>query len=482
MNDNLDSHEQVQIPGSAELVESGVLPSGIILLVGDTGTGKTMYCRQFLLDGLRGGHLCILISPTLSQKQLKELFLADAEALPGDFKFIDPYKRPSDAKKGSGKLSTSLKQLRAAVAGRDRNRGSKGRATRVVVDSLTQLMILFDEKDVMKFVSELSVLLRDVGASAILTLATSDQRLISTFGSMADGIIEMKIEDSKGDLSRSIRLHSIKGMNHNPSWINFRIGGKGTLIFGSDSGGGLLCTLCQKAVTGSPIMQGDLVFDTRQCLETYGKLAGVYGSKISDTGLPSESFNVNFFFIDIVGLSDPSSSVKKQVQKIDALNKLIASCDAYSKNLRDKKIILPTGDGMAIGFLMNPERPLQLAIELHRKLRAYNRSRSSEDTIGVRIGLGAGPVFTVTDVNDVQNVWGPGIILARRVMDAGDTGHILVAGRLAEELVNLKDEYKSVLRPICNSYELKHGQRIRLYSAYSHDFGRSEQPDKVPRL
>jgi hypothetical protein len=292
----------------------------------------------------------------------------------------------------------------------------------------------------------------------------------------------MKIEDSERGLKRSIRLLSIKGVSHNPLWVDFRIDDSGTLIFGSDSAGAVLCTLCQKALTGLPIMHGDLVFDTAQCLETYSKLVGVYGAKISDTGLPSESFSANFFFIDIVGLSDPSLSVKKQVQKIAGLNKLIGSCDAFSRNLKDKKIILPTGDGMAIGFLMNPERPLQLAIELHRRLRTYNRGRSPEDIIGVRIGLGAGPVFTVADVTDVQNVWGPGIILARRVMDAGDSGHILIAEKLAEELITLKDEYRLVIRHICDSYELKHGQRIKLYSAYSSDFGRSEQPIKVPRL
>lgn len=33
---------------------------------------------------------------------------------------------------------------------------------------------------------------------------------------------------------------------------------------------------------------------------------------------------------------------------------------------------------------------------------------------------------------------GPGIILARRVMDAGDNGHILIAENLAEMLLSLK--------------------------------------------
>jgi class 3 adenylate cyclase len=215
-------------------------------------------------------------------------------------------------------------------------------------------------------------------------------------------------------------------------------------------------------------------------METYRKLAGVYGSSIAETGLTTQVFNVSFFFIDIVGLSDPSLSVKKQMQKIEVLNRLIASCDAF-KAPKEKKIILPTGDGMAIGFLLNQELPLELSIQLHRKLHVYNRAKPPEDTIGVRIGLGSGPVFIVSDINNNQNVWGPGIVLTRRVMDAGDSGHILLTSKLAEELTALKDEYRSIIKPISDVYEIKHGQKIGLYSAYSHDFGNPEMPTKVPQ-
>jgi class 3 adenylate cyclase len=85
-------------------------------------------------------------------------------------------------------------------------------------------------------------------------------------------------------------------------------------------------------------------------------------------------------------------------------------------------------------------------------------------------------------MNNIQNVWGPGIILARRVMDAGDNGHILLADKLAEELIALKDEYREIIKPICQVYEIKHGQKIALYSAYSHDFGNPKPPVRVPRI
>ena len=231
---------------------------------------------------------------------------------------------------------------------------------------------------------------------------------------------------------------------------------------------------------GKPILYSEFSFDSQTCLETYKKLAGVYGSNISETGLPSEVVNVNFFFIDIVSLSDASLSVKKQIERIVSLNKMIGSCETYVKTPKDK-IIVPTGDGMAIGFLFNPQSPFQLSVELHQKLRIYNRGKSNGDMMGVRIGLSSGPVFIVKDIGNNQNVWGPGIILARRVMDIGDSFHILLAERLAEELIGLKDEYRTTIRYV-GDYQIKHGQRIKLYSAFSKEFGNPKPPIVVDQF
>jgi len=134
---------------------------------------------------------------------------------------------------------------------------------------------------------------------------------------------------------------------------------------------------------------------------------------------------------------------------------------------------------MAIGFLLNPELPLELSIQLHKELRTYNTDKPAEEKIDVRIGLASGLVFMVPDMNNNQNVWGPGIILARRVMDVGGGGHILLVDKLAEELIALKDEYRRTIRPISEAYKIKHGQTIKIYSAFSNEFGNPHLPIRV---
>lgn len=183
----------------------------------------------------------------------------------------------------------------------------------------------------------------------------------------------------------------------------------------------------------------------------------------------------NFFFTDIVGLSDPRMSTKTQIKKIEVLNKFIREWAPFKTMSNDSLIVLPTGDGMAIGFFQSPELPLNLAIELHRKIGLYNKAKIPTEALRLRIGIHSGPVFVVNDVLENKNVWGPGIIIARRIMDIGNDGHILLSSRVAEDLRELSDEYKKIIKPL-HDYTLKHGQRILIYSAYGSDFGNPNMP------
>jgi hypothetical protein len=187
--------------------------------------------------------------------------------------------------------------------------------------------------------------------------------------------------------------------------------------------------------------------------------------------------HANFFFVDIVGLSDTSMSTKTQIKKIEGLNKCISNCEAFKMTPKEMLLMLPTGDGMCLGFLQGPELPLSLAIELHRKLAEYNKSRIPSETIRVRIGLHSGNCFIVNDILENKNIWGPGIILARRVMDFGDDGHILMSSSLADALRELSDEYRQIIKPV-HDFVLKHGTTMLIYSVYGDDFGNKIHPTK----
>ena len=507
-NYNNSSNGSLSLPGIYLPLQS--IGPKILLLSGPSGVGKTMYCRQFLLEGLLKGDKCIFISTDLSKMQFNSLFSkVENKNILDRMEFINPCddmpllnndetavtgKRISNAILLALKRSIeigSTNDMQAASSNQKREGedvDGTERPMRLVIDSMTHTLLLIGEQALIEFVMDLTHILKGSNVAAILTLTTSsvDQRMVSNLSSIVDGIIEMRLKEDSNDMAtRSIRVRHLKGVYYDPKWTTFKITNKGTIIFRKEQHSSLrtpyemTCALCAKPIIGTPLVKSDLIFDSKECMEIYYRLENAYGSKISDTGLPSEAFHASFFFIDIVGLSDPTLSVKNQVHKIQILNELIHSCDSFRKTSPGKRIILPSGDGMAIGFLSSSETPLELSIELHHKIRAHNEQEYTSDSLGVRIGLGSGPVFTVSDLNNVQNIWGPGIIIARRVMDAGDNGHILVAEKLAEELISLKDEYRKIINLISDKYRIKHGQEIKLYSAYSNDFGNPQIPAKV---
>ena len=193
--------------------------------------------------------------------------------------------------------------------------------------------------------------------------------------------------------------------------------------------------------------------------------------------VPENLIHAAFFFIDIVGLSNPTLSTKTQSEKIKALTDMISECKAFRSSPKEEKLVLPTGDGMAIGFINGLEKPLELATELHQKLARYNSDKVDEHVILARVGCHAGNVFFVNDIYGNRNFWGPGIILTRRVMDLGDAGHILMTSSMAESLIELSDYFKKIIHPL-HDYEIKHGDVILLYSAYDDAFGNSNRPKK----
>ena len=85
---------------------------------------------------------------------------------------------------------------------------------------------------------------------------------------------------------------------------------------------------------------------------------------------PPLTTTYHWFFTDIVASSDPDVSTNEQARKIIALNKLIEEIEVFRQRDPSSTLILPTGDGMAIGFKDSAEKPMLLAIQLHKFLQA----------------------------------------------------------------------------------------------------------------
>src|SRR3979409_21544 len=122
-----------------------------------------------------------------------------------------------------------------------------------------------------------------------------------------------------------------------------------------------------------------------------------------------------------------------------------------------KLLRLPTGDGGALVFRTSPEAPVRCAMEIAKSLKNYPNLR-------VRMGIHSGPVNEISDLNEQANIAGAGINIAKRVMDCGDAGHILLSKRVADDLEQYP-QWRSLLHDL-GECEIKHGQKISVVNLH----------------
>ncbi|KAF6242583.1 hypothetical protein C6988_07875 [Nitrosopumilus sp. b1] len=181
--------------------------------------------------------------------------------------------------------------------------------------------------------------------------------------------------------------------------------------------------------------------------------------------------SLHWFFIDIIASSDPTIPVKSQARKINVLNFLIEKTETFKHLQQSSIVVLPTGDGMAIGFPDSPEQPLKLAIELHKKLSKYNKTRKQKDQLQIRIGIDTGPVYFMKGLGGGEIFWGPGLIRAKRVMDLCGPNQIFASSIIAKDLQRLSEENLATMTPV-GDFTSKHGEQLLIYNVYGKEFGK----------
>ena len=173
-------------------------------------------------------------------------------------------------------------------------------------------------------------------------------------------------------------------------------------------------------------------------------------------------------FIDIVGYS--KLSINDQHAAVEELNRIVRASEEFQRAEATNRLIrIPTGDGMVLVFYSNPEAPAQCAVEISGALKEHPR-------LQIRMGIHSGPVSEVVDVNERANLAGAGINMAKRVMDCGDAGHILLSKHVAEDL----EEYEK-WRPFLHdlgAFEAKHRVRVSVVNLYDAQLGNAKLPRK----
>jgi TolB-like protein/class 3 adenylate cyclase/Tfp pilus assembly protein PilF len=173
-------------------------------------------------------------------------------------------------------------------------------------------------------------------------------------------------------------------------------------------------------------------------------------------------------FIDIVGYSKLVTHEQRRL--LELLNQIVREAEHFrAAEAKSRLITVPTGDGMALVFYNTPQAPVECALEI-------SNAASEHPELKLRMGIHSGPVSGVVDLSGRSNIAGAGINIAQRVMDCGDTGHILISKHLAEDVEQYGD-WKRHLHDL-GECEVKHGVRVAVVNLYTEDVGNPEVPQK----
>ncbi len=170
------------------------------------------------------------------------------------------------------------------------------------------------------------------------------------------------------------------------------------------------------------------------------------------------------FFMDIVGYSKKTTEEQRKCFK-DLAEIVKGTIQFKTANALEKLIVLPTGDGMILGFFTYLEDAINCGITVAKAVK--NRS-----DLQMRMGIHWGDVCPLEDINGNLNISGDGINYAQRVMDSGEANHLLVSA----DVILKYDRPQYVLVQDLGDVVVKHGVVMHLYSLYGSDFGNKEFP------
>ena len=212
------------IPNFDKLIEGGFGKNSANVIVGGSGSGKTIFAAQFLVDGMKKGEKCLYV--TFEEK--KEQFYKNMLEFGWDFEeyerkklftFLEysPVKVKTMLEEGGGAIETTI--LRQEV-------------TRIVIDSITSFALLF-EKELEKREAALMLFNMIAGwnCTSLLTLEedplSSKEMTSKTIEFESDSIILIYYLQQKGERKRYLEILKMRGVKHSNKIYEFEIGSRG---------------------------------------------------------------------------------------------------------------------------------------------------------------------------------------------------------------------------------------------------------------
>src|SRR2546426_278371 len=213
-------------------IVGGRIPQPASLLVGgDAGSGKTLFCEQIAADWLGKGRSVVFFSYQSSPDQIRKsmsslgvdvksyeslskLALVDCYSSPAKIKSSEKYlmENPYDLTALGIRLSQALKDL-----------GEK--QPLVVIDPISALFSKVAPSIVVSFLEDKAARVKGLGGDALYALGrgTAPKEALGSIEASADGILDLSVGEGKRGLVRSLRVRKMRNQAFKESSFDFRI-------------------------------------------------------------------------------------------------------------------------------------------------------------------------------------------------------------------------------------------------------------------
>jgi len=213
-----------------DLIEGGFLRGDTILVIGNPGTGKTIFSAEFLYHGLENGEAGIYVSFSENEAAFKRNMARmgmdfDRYQRSGKFSFMEML----EVKEGA------VEEVLLAVLGEILTL----KARRLVIDSFSALAQAFASK--IEARAALHTILGKLPQQhGVTTLVLSESPFGENFGKnmeefVADGVVALTYSNERGRLRRRAQIVKLRGTRVNQSQLGYAIGDRGIALYGPPS-------------------------------------------------------------------------------------------------------------------------------------------------------------------------------------------------------------------------------------------------------
>ena len=215
------------IIGMDKLIEGGFEKNSVNLIVGGSGSGKTIFAMQFLIDGIEKGENVLYI--TFEEK--KREFFKDMFNFGWDLEKYEKEKKFFFLEYNPEKVRTMLEEGGGAAE----SIAIQNKISRIVIDSVSSFALLFNE-ELEKREAALSLfsMIRKWNCTSLLTLQENpENRSEGSSTSLefeADGIILLYFIRYKNERQRFIEILKMRGTKHSTKIYSLDITKKGVAI------------------------------------------------------------------------------------------------------------------------------------------------------------------------------------------------------------------------------------------------------------